>query len=163
MLARFDRFVRASSDWFANAGAVLLLAVFIISLIDVIGLKLFAWPVPGSTEFVGLFQAVFMALAVAMAQLMRQHISVGLVTDRLPKRAQTVIAIIVSLFLFVLFALLVWQTLLVGLNFQHKGQYSITARLPIHYFVYAMTIAFICPCLAFLLDFFKSVRELKSK
>jgi TRAP-type C4-dicarboxylate transport system permease small subunit len=163
MLAKFERFVWVTCDWSANVGTALLLMIFVVSIGDVIGLKLFSWPVPGSTEIISLFQLVFIALAVAMTHLMRQHISVGILVDRLPKKAQAAISIIVSLFIAGLFIVLIWQTLRVGLNFQEKGQYSITIRLPIHIFVYLTAAAFIFPSLAYLLDAFKSIKELGSR
>jgi TRAP-type C4-dicarboxylate transport system permease small subunit len=163
MLAKFERFVWVGSDWSANVGTALLLMIFFISIGDVIGLKLFSWPVPGSTEIISLFQLVFIALTVAMTHLMRQHISVGILVDRLPKKVQAAISIIVSLFIAGLFIILVWQVLRVGLNFQAKGQYSITIRLPIYIFVYLAAVAFIFPCLAYLLDMFKSINELRGK
>jgi TRAP-type C4-dicarboxylate transport system permease small subunit len=163
MLAKFERFVWVTSDWSANVGTALLLIIFLVSITDVIGLKLFSWPVPGSTEIVSFFQLVFIALAVAMTHLKRQHISVGILIDRLPKKVQAATSILVSLFIAGLFVILVWQVLRVGINFQAKGQYSITIRLPIYLFVYAAAVAFIFPCLAFLLDAFKSINELRGK
>lgn len=156
MLCKFDSLVRILSKWFAYIGALLFLVLLLVTLVDVIGTALFSSPLLGSTELVGLLQALLIALAVAQTQIFRRHISVDFMVARLPKRIQVICYRIVNLLLFGLFAVLVWQLCVLGLSFQSSGEYSITLRLPTHYFVLIMAFAFIVSCLLFLLLFLKS-------
>ncbi len=160
MLIKFERFVYVASDWSVNVATALLLFVFVASIVDIAGAKSLSLPIPGIIEITSSFQGMYIALSMAMTYLIRQHISVELFTDRLPKKAQAAISVAVSLFLAGLFAVVVWQMLKLGINFQQKSQYSITIRLPLPFFVYIMTAALIIPCLAFLLDLFKSIKKL---
>jgi TRAP-type transport system small permease protein len=158
----FDRIVTVISHWFAKVGAVLLLCTFLVTLIDVIGSDLFDLPVLGSTEIIGLLQGVVIAAAIAMTQILKRHISIDILVDRLPKRTQIIVGGLVSLILLTFFIMLIWQFSLLGLSFQDKGDYSQTLRIPTHYFAYLMALAFVSSCLVFLVEFMKAVIKARS-
>ena len=57
---------------------------------------------------------------------------------------------------------MVWQIFKYGTSIQSSGEYSITLRLPIHYFIYIMAFALIPSCFVFLLDFVHSIKGVKA-
>jgi TRAP-type C4-dicarboxylate transport system permease small subunit len=155
----FLKVMRGASQWSANVAIVFMFMLFLITCLDVFGSKLFNLPILGSQEIIGLLQGATFALAVGLAQLVGQHISVDLLTSKLSQRKQAVINSIVSLILLGVFAILVWQTFKLGLSIQESGQYTPTLRMPIHFTVYIMGIAFIVPCLVFLYELINSLKK----
>ena len=159
ILSKFGRFVNSVSNWFAKAGAVLIIVVLLVSVIDVLGSNIFNMPILGVTEIVSLFLGVVIALAIARAQISKRHIRVEVFTSRLPKRIQAIIDSIISPILLAFFVILTWQTFVLAISYQAVGEYSITLHLPIPYFIFAMAVAFIGACLVFLLEFLNSLKE----
>lgn len=142
---------------------MLILGVLLVSIIDVLGSNIFNLPVLGVTEIVSLFLGVVIALAIARTQISKRHIKVEIFTARLPRRIQVVIDGIIFPILLAFFAVLTWQTFALALSYQSAGEYSITLRLPIHYFIFAMAFAFIAAFLVFLFEFINSLKEARRK
>ena len=159
MFSKFKKLALVSSNWFANIGVLGMLAIFIVNVIDIVGTTLFNWPFPGIIEVVGLFQAVTIVLAIALAYTLRHHITVEILTSRFPEHVQAIVGSIVFFMLLGLFAILAWQAFRLGLTQQAAGEYTATLRLPIHYFVFVMAIGFVPPCLVCLLEFLNSLRR----
>lgn len=163
MLEKFERFARASSSWVANVGAALILATLAITFTDIISSKFFTWPVPGSVELAGFFQAIIIASAVALTQIHRQHIRVEIFMARLSKPIQATVDSIVSLVLVFLFIFVVWELVRYGISIQKTGQYSSDIRLPIHCFIYLTALALVPCCFVFLVEFLHSLRGIKKR
>ncbi len=163
MLDKFDRFVQVSSNWFGNAGAALLLLIPIITFLDILGTKLFDLPVPGSIELTGYLQALLIPCAAAVTLLCGQHIKVEIFTARVPESIKAVLDGVISLILFCVIIVVIWQSIISGMSFQSVGEYSAALHLPIHYIVYAMAFAFVPLCFAFLHDFLHLLRGGKSR
>lgn len=84
-LARLQRAVAAGSTAVA---AILLFALMMVTLVDVAGRYLFAWPLRGASEISGILLALQAYLALPAVCLARQHVAVGLLLDRLPDGAR---------------------------------------------------------------------------
>lgn len=145
-----------SLEWLGLIGILLM---FLVNLIDVIGAKLFLWPVPGATELIGFSQIVAIASTIAMALLLGRHIRVEFILDRFPRRIRAGISSFSSFLSLVLFIFLLWQSLLYGRSLQEAGEIGSTSHLP--YYPFAYFIAFCCfpVCLAFLMETIKSLSE----
>jgi len=140
-----------------------LVAMLSLIVADIIGIKLFNWPIPGGIEIVAFLGVVVTAFAIAYTQVLRGHIQVEFVVMRLPKRVQAVIRAFVCLLGLVLFALLAWRSYDFGRVLQVTGEVSMTQRIPFYPFVY--TIAFCCipVCLVLLVEFLRSVTKAVKK
>ncbi len=145
-----------SLEWLGLIGILLM---FLVNLIDVIGAKLFLWPVPGATELIGFSQIVAIASTIAMALLLGRHIRVEFILDRFPRRIRAGISSFSSFLSLILFVFLLWQSLLYGRSLQEAGEIGSTSHLP--YYPFAYFIAFCCfpVCLAFLMETIKSLSE----
>lgn len=162
-MGKFSRFVSSTSNWLAKAGAALILVVLLVSVADVLGSNIFNMPIPGVTEIVSLFLGAVIALSISRAQISKRHVRVEVFMARLPGRAQKIIQSITSPILFAFFVILTWQTFSLAISYQAAGEYSITLRLPIPYFIFVMAFAFVGACLVFLFEFLNSLREASKK
>jgi len=157
ILEKFESILLKSSKIFSAAGVVFFLLVFFISLLDILGSKILNLPFPGVIELIGYFQAVMIVFALAFTQLINQHVRVEMVFSRLPGTLQSLLEVLTSIILFLLFAVLVWQFVSYGITLQRSGQYSITLGLPIHYIVWIMALALVLSSLVFFLDFIRAI------
>ena len=156
---KFEKFNRRLSGGFEWIGVAGLLVMMVVTVIDVVGAKLFLWPVPGGVDIVTLSQIVAIAFAVAFTQIIGRHVKVEFFVARLPGRAQGVINSIVSLFLIALFVLIIWRSFVLGQSLQTTGQVSLSAQIPLYPFAYGIALASIPVCLVFLRELLDSLAK----
>jgi TRAP-type C4-dicarboxylate transport system permease small subunit len=158
-LNNFERFNRALNrrlSWIGIAGLLVLTG---ITCVDIVGSKLFLAPVPGSVDIVGLSQIIAIAFTGGITKIMGQHVRVEFFVDMMPRRAQRIVNSIISFLLLAFFLALVVRTFALGMSLQAGGHSSLTARIPLYPFAYALAIAFIPLCLLYLFDFIRSATE----
>jgi len=166
MSGKIDRFEKLANsfsrwlNWVAGAGVIAMLG---LTVADIIGVKLFKYPIPGAIEIVGFLGVVVIAFAIAYTQVLRGHIQVEFFIMLLPKRVQGGIAAFVSLLGVVLFALLAGQSYDFGHALQASGEVSMTQRIPFYPFVYAIAFCCLPICLVLLGEFLKSVIKMVKK
>ena len=159
MLDKFEKLNHRLSGWFECIGVAGLLAMMVVTIIDVTGAKLFNSPLFGALDWVTTFQSVAIAFACAMVLIIGRHVQVVFLITRLPKRAQSVLEAVVLLLGLLLFVLIVWRLLDLGLTLQAAGETSPTARIPRSLIAYGIALASIPVCLVFLQKFFKSLTK----
>ncbi|MDH5696104.1 MAG: TRAP transporter small permease, partial [Dehalococcoidia bacterium] len=130
MLVKFEKSNRRLSGWFEWVGMAGLLLMMLITCIDVIGAKLFLWPLLGAIDWVRAAQSVAIAFACALTLIIGRHVRVEFFVTRLPRRAQAVIESIVSLLGLGLFVLIIWRLSVLGYSLQAGGEVSATAHIP---------------------------------
>jgi TRAP-type C4-dicarboxylate transport system permease small subunit len=160
VLDNFERFNRRLSSWFEWIGLAGLLLMMVITCIDVVGAKVFLWPVLGALDIVMLSQTAAIAFAASMALILGRHIRVEFFVARLPRRAQAVIDSCVLLLGLGLFIVIMWRLCVLGHSFQTSGEYSPTAYIPLYPFAYGIALASIPVCLVLLLEFLKSLTKM---
>jgi TRAP-type C4-dicarboxylate transport system permease small subunit len=147
-LERLNRWVIQRVEWIGFAA---LLAMMVVTCIDVLGAKLFLRPIRGALDSVEIAQLVAISFAAAAALVCGRHIEVEFFVVLLPKRLQSYIAFVVHLFGFVLFVLVVWRLAEHGYHLQTGGEVSPTARIPLYPFTYGAAFACIPVCLSLLI------------
>jgi len=150
VLDKFEKFNRQLSGWFEWVGVVGLLLVMLVTNIDVIGAKLFLWPLRGTIDMVMLFQLVAVAFACAFTLIIGRHVRVEFFVNRLPQRAQAIINSVISLIALGLFILIIWRLCVLGYSFQTGGETTATAHIPLYPFAYGAAFASIPVCLVLL-------------
>ena len=159
MLGKFEKFNHRLSDWFEWIGLAGMLLVMAITCIDVVGAKVFKWPLLGALDIVMLSQIVAIAFAASMALILGRHIRVEFLFNLLPRRARAIINSFVLLLGLGLFSVIIWRLCVLGYSFQTSGEYSMTAYIPLYPFAYGIALASIPVCLVFLLEFLKSLTK----
>ena len=141
-IGKLEKFANSCSSWLNWVAGIALVGMLALIVADIIGAKLFKWPIPGGIEMVGFLVVVVITFAISQTQILHGHIEVEFLVSRLPETAQRAISGIVYSLGMVLFALLAWQSYGFGHILQMSGEVSMTQGIPFYPFVYSM--AFCC-------------------
>jgi TRAP-type C4-dicarboxylate transport system permease small subunit len=157
-----DRFTRGFSRSLEWVGVIGILLMFLANFVDVVGAKLFLWPLPGATEVISFSQTLAIAPAIALTLLLGRHIRVEFIIDRFPKRLRAAITSISSFLSLILFILILWQSYVYGQSLQKAGEIGSTSHLPFYPFAYLIAFCCIPVCLVFLVEVLRSLSEVFS-
>jgi TRAP-type C4-dicarboxylate transport system permease small subunit len=146
--------------WISIAGFVLMTLMIVI---DIIGSKLFKWPLPGSMETESLAGLILIAFALPFTQAVKGHIEVELFIERLPKLAQSVVSVFINLLSVLLFVALIWQMFKYSLNLFELGNMTFTQKIPYYPFAFGVCFCFFIAFLYLLMDLVKSVARLVNR
>jgi len=158
-LDQLDKFNRASSRNLEWVGVIGIILMFLANFIDVVGAKLFLWPIPGATEVISFSQVLAIAPAIAFTLLLGRHIRVEFIIMRLPIRIRESICGFSSLLSLITFVLILWQSFVYGQSLQRAGEIGSTSHIPFYPFAYIIAFCCIPVCLAFLVEVLKSFSE----
>lgn len=158
LLEKFEKFVILISKWFNVIAGIGIVAMLVLVTADIIGNKVFKYPIPGGIEFVTFIAVVAIAFAIAQTQLMRGHIEVEFIVDRMPPPAQRIISIIIYIFSMILFILLAWRSFIYANELMLSGEVSMTRGIPFYPFVYMLGLCSIVVFLVLLLQFIKTIK-----
>lgn len=156
---QFESIISKISMVFEWIGALALLSMFLVNLVDVIGSKVFLKPFPGSTEVIGYMQTIAIAGAIAMTLFLGRHIRVEFFVDRFVPRMRSLIIAFSSCLGFLLFGLLSWQSFLFGISLKKSGEIGSTSHIPLYPFALFIAVACIPVCLVFLMELLRSFRK----
>lgn len=151
-LDRFERVVSSLGNWLNWTAGVALVLMLALIAVDIIGAKLFKWPVPGGIDIVGLLGVVAIGFAIARTQAIRGHIEVEFFEERIPERIRNVIDVVIYSLGMLLFVLLAWKTSEYGHTLQVKGEVSMTQGIPLYPFVYGMAFCYLAVFLVLLVQ-----------
>ena len=118
ILDRFNPFVR----WLHIVGMSICFLWVCFIFTDVILRYVFNRPFPASTTVCEFALLIVVFLGVAYTQLKKEHLSVDVVTSRLPPRAAIVVDTTTSLISLVLVGVLIWRGVVNAPSFMHIGQ-----------------------------------------
>jgi TRAP-type C4-dicarboxylate transport system permease small subunit len=149
--------IQTMNRWISGAGAVFLIPLMLITAADVVSRDLFNHPIAGAVELSGYFLAVFILLGLGYSQQVKAHVTVSIVTSRLPHGFQLVLNIIVTLIGLFIFSVLAWQGLVVGIE---ERTVSDLLRVPQSPFRLLVAIAALLACLELLIDIGDSIKKL---
>ena len=153
MLAKFEKFNLLLSNFFVWIGAAGVCAMILVAAGDVLGLKTFGEPIPGSVDLIVVAQLIAISFAASISIILNRHLAVEMVFEKLHGRTRTVIETVVTFLTLVLFIVLVWQMWGYADNLRMKGTSSYVLYLPLYPYAYAMAVAFIPVCLTLLHKF----------
>lgn len=99
-----------AEEWLTLLSAGIIGAMMMITLADVVARRGFHYHVKGSYEYVYLLFVYIVFFGLAYAQRQDAHITIGVVYDRLPRKARRYVEGVTLGISFVLFAALTWFT-----------------------------------------------------
>jgi TRAP-type C4-dicarboxylate transport system permease small subunit len=138
--AKLRKSVNSSSSWFEWVGLVAMAAMALTTLIDVIGSKVFKWPLPGSTEITSVVQVLAIAGGLAFSKIDGRHIRVEFLLDWLPQRSKAVLDVFSDLLGLGLFAIAGWMTYKHGLILFNSGTKTFLLGIPLYPFSFWIAI-----------------------
>jgi TRAP-type C4-dicarboxylate transport system permease small subunit len=160
---RWERYVNQISrvfSWIAGAGLV---AMLLLVVGDIVGIKLLAQPVPGGIEIVAFLGVVVIGFAIAWTQVVHGHIQVDIIIMKLPPRARAVVDIVISLLGVVFFVILAWRTWDYGQVMLSTGEVSMTKRIPFYPFIWALAACYLVTVLVLIIELLKAILKVGNK
>jgi len=115
-------------NWIAAAGIV---AAMIVVCINVVGRGFFERPLKGTVDIVSLLGALIIAGAIPHTQVLKGHIQIDLLVEKLPGRIGHMVEAFISLVGLALFALISWQTVLFSQMAFEIGELSEVMKIPL--------------------------------
>jgi TRAP-type C4-dicarboxylate transport system permease small subunit len=125
------------------------------SVIDIIGSKLFSWPLPGAFDLVGLIAVLIGAFPLASTELAGGHVRLDLGLIFLPTKMKRFCQILANILSLALVLLLIYSSMRFGFKMFITKEATMTVAIPLFPFVFALVLA----CFPFLLVFFLEIKK----
>ncbi|HRW80358.1 MAG TPA: TRAP transporter small permease [Desulfomonilia bacterium] len=154
---RVERFMSRLSEKMNWIGAATLVFMMLLTVADVFG-RLFNSPIPGTFEIVGFTGAAVIAFALPYTSVMKGHIAVEVLVERLPRLARIIVNAVNSFVAMVLFAVISWQCVVFAQDIKASREVSLTLQMPVYPFVYGIAAG--CALLSLVL-FVEFIRQLR--
>ena len=156
---RYGRFTYSLSSWFEQIAIIGFLGMMAATLIDVIGAKVFNWPLPAGLEVVFFCQLIAISGALAYSEIDGRHIRVDLFIDKLPRIARAFFHGFTALLGLGLFAILTWKSYEYAMSLMAINEVTSTSRIPIYPFVLWLGLSFVPLCLVLIGEILKAISE----
>lgn len=148
--------------WCLAVAGVSVLAMLVLAIGNMVG-RLFDKPIIGTFEIIEYISVVATSFGLAYTQLVRGHVSVSFVVQRLPLRTQTAIEIVTLSISALLAAVVCWQSVGYGFTLWHSHEVSQTLRLPFFVFVFGMAFGSMVFCIELSTQCIESVVKVVGK
>ncbi len=135
----------------AMAG-VLLVLMMLLACSNMVT-RAFWVPIKGSYELMGFFGATAIAFSLGYTQLLKDHLSLTIISDHFSPTAIRIIDIFTSLICCIFFVLVSWKTASWAVRLIQSGELSETLRIAYYPFVFAVSFGLGTLALALLTDF----------
>ncbi len=127
----YGRLLLLLAKWFAYPGGLVFIALVLMSVVSIVGRKLFGAPVPGDVELLQLSSAFASATFFAYCHLMHGDVKVDFFTANMTSGRRLILDSIGSLLVGLLGALLAWRTAAGAISLKEAGETSAILELPV--------------------------------
>lgn len=127
----FGRILLAAAKWLALAGGLIFTALVIMSIISIVGRKLFSAPVPGDVEVLQMSAAFASASFFAYCHLMHGDVKVDFFTAGLSGPRRCSLDAAGSLLVGLVGAVLAWRTGAGAMSLREAGESSAILEVPV--------------------------------
>lgn len=136
-MQRLLQFVSKISKWMNGIAAVALGFMILLTVTDVI-LRYFRRPIIGTFEMVGLSGAVIIGFSLPFTSLVKGHVNVDFLTQKLPPKGKKIFTTITKCLGIILFVIIGWNLIILGMDFHKVGEVTPTRHLPIYPVLYGV-------------------------
>jgi TRAP-type C4-dicarboxylate transport system permease small subunit len=155
---KFEKFTKGLSRGFEWVGVIGILAMFAANLVDVVGAKVFKWPLPGAIEILSFSLVVAIAPAIAYGLFLGTHLRIDFIVDKFPKTLRFILGPFVSIMCMILFILISWKGFEYAHSLQISGEKGGSSHIPFFPFAYILSFSCIPVILFFVLETIKSLK-----
>ena len=127
------------------AGVAITFIMF-LTVVDVI-LRSFRRPIVGTYELVAFSGAVVIGFAVPLTTFLKGHVLVDFFVLKFPKTIRNPMHILTRLLGILLFSLLGWNLIKLGMDLYRTGEVSLTLQLPFYPVAYGLGVCCFVQCL----------------
>lgn len=110
--------------------SVLLMAMMLITTVDVVGRYLFTQPLPGAFELSEIMLALIVFTALPLVCLHDEHVRVSIISDRLGPRGVAIQGVLTSLFGAGVLVLVAWRVYEHAMQLASYGDVTMFLRIP---------------------------------
>jgi TRAP-type C4-dicarboxylate transport system permease small subunit len=154
----FQRVVYLLTEWFDRIAWLCLVIMMLLAVVNVI-LRLIGRPMQGAVELTSFLSALVMGFALSYCIIVKGHIRVQIIVDRLPERLRQITYVISSILSFAVLATMFWAT--ANLSLDMWGEVSVILKIYFAPFIAAISACCLLACLAVITDLVKSVSKIK--
>ncbi len=137
-------------------GGIACLALMLLATGNVV-LRIFHMPFRGTYEIVAFLGAIVIAFALGHTQKHRDHIVVDILSEKFPKKLQTVIEALSDLIIMIFFGIVSWQVYVWGMKIYESHEVSETLKIIFYPYVFAVAVGFALMCVTALIDVLKKL------
>lgn len=163
LIERLEKALAAFSKWATVIAGIALLGMLVISIVDIIGNKLFNKPLSGASELVSLLALVTTAFALSYSMIEKAHVQVDIIIGKMRSRLKAFFESLIALLSLGLFVLLTWYSIKYGFQLLESNEQSMTLRIPMFPFAFAMALGCLPACLYLLLELFRWLKKVVAK
>jgi TRAP-type mannitol/chloroaromatic compound transport system permease small subunit len=127
----FGRLLLLVSKWFAFAGGVIFTGLVIMSIVSIVGRKLFSAPVPGDVEVLQMFAAFASATFFAYTHLMHGDVKVDFFTANIASDKRRFLDATGSFLVGMVGTALTWRTWAGAVSLREAGESSAILAIPV--------------------------------
>ena len=135
-------------------GGIALTLIITLTTADVV-LRAFGSPIQGAYEIIAICGGIVIGFTAPFTSWMRGHISVDLVTKKLPVRGRNLFNIITRCAGVGLFLMISWNVVKIGTSFRTGGEVSNTLQLPLYPVAYGIAVCFFMVSIVLFCDVLK--------
>ena len=114
----------------AIAGSLAIAGMIVVTVADIAG-RQFGIPVTGAYDLVRVLGAISMACALPLTKAVKGHIAIEYFFQKLERRGRAGVDTVMRLLLLVLFGVLTWQFIRLGMLLRDSGERTPTLHLPV--------------------------------
>lgn len=131
------------------ASGLATIAVLVAVTVDIVGRGAFNAPLQGSTELVALLMIAIVMLGAPQTSLLGAHIRISVLTDRLGKGSQAVLAVVASVLGAVVLGLMAWTGVSMTIDSWRSGDYAMGS---IHWPMWPFWVCFVVGAVLFCIE-----------
>ncbi|SDU41070.1 TRAP transporter small permease [Stappia sp. ES.058] len=113
------------------AASLLLLTMMIVTFVDVLGRELFSAPLPGAYELTEVLLALVIFVGLPITTARREHVSVDLLTARLPTTVRRGLAVFAAIVTAAVLIVLAWRLAVSAGDFTAYGDATVYLGIPL--------------------------------
>jgi TRAP-type C4-dicarboxylate transport system permease small subunit len=134
-----------------------LVAMLLLVVGDIIGIKIFASPIPGGIEMVAFLGVIVIGFAIAYTQVLHGHIKVDFIIMKFPPKFGSIVDILMLILGMGFFVVLTWRSFDYARVVQLSGEVSMTQGIPFYPFIYALAVCYLVTLFVLFVEFLKSI------
>jgi TRAP-type C4-dicarboxylate transport system permease small subunit len=128
IIEKIIHFISRCLNWVAGLS---LIAIMVIVCINVIGRSVFGAPLKGTVDILSQMGVLVIACAIGYTQVVKGHISITLLLDRLPRPLSLFLNALVDILGVILFCIITWQSILYTKGVYEIGELTEVLRMPV--------------------------------
>jgi len=142
ILSGVESRLKTVAVWFAVISAIALFSMMFLTAIDVFGRWFFAKPLFGAYELIGTLMIIAGPFAMAITQIDRKHISIGLLVDLLPVTTQKIFQSVGLLMDFFIYGMITFGLFVLSYKYWQRGIGALSEELGFSLVIPAVCYAF---------------------